>query len=367
MDGGLTVHKVARNRWGIVVFYIDMMIHRLSIYLFATLLALPVAAADDAPPKVTVGEAHVIPVHGKKTWFVNDSVFPFMPAKDGKGVVAFCGDAIVMRYSGPDIDHLTPPENDAIVVTTPAPGTSSDWHRDGGWMLTATRTADGTLVGFVHGEDHKFADGKYGEWNSTGVWTSTDDGLTWTDLGEAVGSQKPQKAAFAGMAMNECIWDAANKRWLGYNGPYAFISTDPHAKPGTWFGYHEGQFSQPIDVNAPMPELTPAPGLEKSGVTWGGLTYNSYLKQYIMTWSWGRSVKAAFSPDGINWHHVMTLYKDTETSNSLDDDITYAFLLGDTDTSSGQDCMLVYMHHPPGKTVSGHRKDMVRRPVHFEL
>ena len=44
-----------------------------------------------------------------------------------------------------------------------------------------------------------------------------------------------------------------------------------------------------------------------------------------------------------------------------------AFIVGDTDTLSGQDCYLVYMYHPHGKTVSGNRKDMVRRPIHFEL
>jgi hypothetical protein len=318
-------------------------------------------------PTFTVGPASFIPIPGKKTWYVNDSVFPFMPSRDGKGVLAFLGDAIVMRYSGPDIEHLTPPENDMVVTTTPAPGVDGAWHKDGGWMLTATRQPDGTLVAFVHGENHSFADGKYGEWNSTGAWTSTDDGLTWTDWGEAVGSKKPDQHAFGGLAMNECIWDAANKRWLGYAGPHALISTDPLAKPGTWFGYKDGAFSEPIDVNA-VPHLSPAPGLEKAGVTWGGLTYNSYLKQYIMTWVAGHKVMAAFSADGVTWDHVTTLFEsDDEADKKQGDDITYAFLVGDTDTASGQDCWLVYMHHPPGKTLSGNRKDMMRRPVHFDL
>ncbi len=344
--------------------------NRLVAAFFASsLLLVPVARAQDAAPKFTVGDSHIIPVLGKKTYYVNDSVFPFLPDANGTGRLAFWGDAIVMRYTGPDIDHLTPPDGGQEVKVTPAEGVSPDWHRNGTWMLTATRTADGTLVGFVHGEDHVFADGKKGgEWNSTGVWTSTDDGLTWVDHGEAVGSKKPDVHQIAGMAMNECIWDATNKRWIGYNGPYAFSSSDPHALPGTWSGYHNGSFSVPIDITAPMPPLTSAPGLEHSGVNWGGLSYNSYLKQFIRTWCYGRTVKIAFSPDGVTWNHVSTLYEEKDPATAQAN-FSYASLIGDTNTSSGQDCMLVYMYYPgPNtKTVSGHVKDMIRREVHFEL
>jgi hypothetical protein len=330
-------------------------------------LSLCGVVADDPSPKFTVGDATFVSVAGKKTWYVNDSVFPFMPARSTTGVLAFLGDAIVMRYAGPDIEHLTPPENDAVVTTTPAPGVDSSWHRDGGWMLTATRRPDGTLVAFVHGENHKFADGKYGEWNSTGVWTSTDDGQTWTDWGEAVGSKQPAVHAFGGFAMNECVWDAANKRWLGYCGSHPVMSADPLAKPGTWFAYHDGTFSEPIDPNGTPPKFSTAPGLEKAGVTWGGLTYNSYLKEYVMTWmAGGQKVTAAFSPDGVTWNHVTALFQSDETGKPHDD-ISYPFIVGDTDTTSGQNCWLVYMYHPVGKTISGHNKDMMRRPVHFEL
>lgn len=330
------------------------------------LISITHAPADPTAPKFTVGDAQVIPVTGKNTWFMNDSVFPFLPDAAGTGRVAFWGDAVVIRYAGPDIEHLAPPADNARVTVTDAPGIDGSWHRNGGWMLTATRIADGSLVGFVHGEDHKFDDGKYGEWNSTGVWTSKDDGLTWVNRGEVVGSKKPATHAFGGMALNECLWDAANKRWLGYSSQYAFTSSDPHGLPGTWFGYHDGTFSQPVDVNAPMPPLTPAPGLEKSGVTWGGLTYNSYLKQFIMTWDVGKAVKAVFSPDGITWGPVTTLFKEPEP-DAESDAITYTFIAGDTDTASGQDCQLIYMYHPRGKTVSHNRKDMVQRPIHFEL
>ena len=341
-----------------------------SNFLFAALFSLVafsrlLACGQEPAPKFTLGEARFIPVTGKKTDDINDSVFPFLPNQTATGRIAFWGDAIVLRYTGPDLDHLSPPPGNAMVAVTTAPGTDSSWSADGTWMLTATRAADGVLVGFVHGEDHTFADGKYGEWNSTGVWTSEDDGVSWVNQGEVVGSKKADVHAFGGMALNECLWDEQNKRWLGYSSAYAFASSDPHGKPGTWRGYHDGDFTQPIDVNAPTPALTPAPGLEKAHVTWGGLTYNSYLKKYIMTWEKGKSVEAAFSPDGIHWGPVTTLYQDT-APDALGDAVTYAFILGETDTRSSQDCYLVYMHHPPGKSLSGNRKDMMKRAIHFE-
>ena len=232
-------------------------------------------------------------------------------------------------------------------------------------MLTATRLDDGSLVGFVHGENHKFPDGGYGEWNSTGVWTSQDDGVSWIDQGEVVGCKKPDKHSFGGMALNECLWEATNKRWLGYSGGNAFISNDPHGLPGTWLAYYKGDFTQKVDVNGPMPPLTTSPGLEKAWVTWGGLTYNSYLKQYILTWVGGDKVRAAFSPDGIHWGPVVNLI-DKATAGG---EITYAFITGETDTACAQDCNLVYMlfRGDHVKSVSGNRKDMIRRPLHFEL
>ncbi|HEX4083794.1 MAG TPA: hypothetical protein VHY22_02700 [Chthoniobacteraceae bacterium] len=333
------------------------------IYLLLSTLAI----ADDSY-SFNVGDSHVIPIPGtrKQTYSINDSAFPYLPAKGRPGYLAFLGDATVGRYGGPDLDHLSDIGPIPVEVAE-APGKDRSWHVNGTWMLSATRSADGALVGFVHGEDHHFKDGGYGEWNSTGVWTSDDDGAHWIDHGQAIGSKKPDIHAMGGLAMDECLWDAAGKRWLGYcAGGRVFSSRDPHAMPGTWFGYHNGDFTQPINVNAEAPALTPAPGLEHAGVTWGGFSYNAYLKKFILTWSSGTIVKAAFGPDGVHWEKVVTLYRDTTTVNPLADDISYAFIIGKTDTLSGQDCSLIYMHHPPGKTESGNRKDMLSRPVHFQ-
>jgi hypothetical protein len=84
-----------------------------------------------------------------------------LPDKAGTGRIALSGDAVVIRYAGPDIQHMAPPPGNAPVTVTDAPGKDGSWHKNGGWMLTATRLNAGSLVGFVHGEDHRFADKKF--------------------------------------------------------------------------------------------------------------------------------------------------------------------------------------------------------------
>ena len=329
----------------------------------STRVTLQITVQFPPTPLFSVGDAVRIPVRGSDTWNINDSVFPWLPNLDHSGYLAFWGDAGIRRYVGPDFDNLKPlsSNSNGVVTVTNAPGVDHGWDADGRWMLTATRIADGTLVAFVHGENHEFADGKPGEWNSTGLLTSQDDGLTWVDQGAVVAEQKSTKGQNGGINASEVIWDSVNQRWLGYSGGIPFISTDPYAMPGTWYGYYKGAFSQYIDVHGPKPALSVAPGLEKAGVTWGGLTYNHYLKQYILTWLPNgeyKKIHAAFSPDGLHWGPAQELYKEVPPYSA-----SYAFIVGDTDTLSGQDCSLIYMREPH---VSGNKKDMIRRPIHFQ-
>ena len=335
-----------------------------------------------APPEYTLGVDALIPVLGDKsdTWAINDSVFPYLPNQDGSGYIAFWGDATVRRYAGADLLDLapTPAAVTGLAAVTTADGVDSSsengWAANGRWMLTAARIADGSLVAFVHGENHQFADKVKGhEWNSTGVLTSQDDGFTWIDHGPIVASPKPAIGSNGGLNMTEVVWDAANQRWLGYAGKIPFISTDPQGLPGTWYGYHDDGksppgFTQHIDPAAATPPLSSAPGLKDYSVTYGGLTYNRYLKQYILTWmnnGDARNVQAIFSPDGLNWEPKSEKVLAWEPQGIS---VSYPFIVGDTDTLSGQDCYLVYMRQQPAgtPTSSGLRKDMIRRSIHFQ-
>ena len=335
-----------------------------------------------APPAYAFGADTLIPVRGDKTatWAINDSVFPYLPNADGSGHLAFWGDATVRRYAGADLLDLAPTAaaDTGLATVAYADGVDSSpqdgWAANGRWMLTATRIVDGSLVAFVHGENHQFADNSKGfEWNSTGVLTSQDDGFTWIDHGPVIGSPKPSVGRNGGLNMTEVVWDAANQRWLGYAGKVPFVSADPHGMPGTWYGYYDdgkghAGFTQRIDPASATPPLSSAPGLKNYGVTYGGLTYNRYLRQYILTWMNNgdtRNVQAIFSPDGLNWESGSQRVLASEPAGIQ---VSYPFIVGDTDTLSGQDCYLVYMRQPPSGTraASGLRKDMILRSIHFQ-
>lgn len=333
----------------------------------STKVTLQVTVKFPAAPVFTVGDSIRVPIRGNDAYEINDSVFPWLPNSNKDGYLAFWGDASVRRYVGTSFDDMKPLSNGDVngkVAITYAPGVDQSWDVDGRWMLTATRLPDGSLAAFVHGENHRFADGVKGkEWNSTGLLTSADDGVTWVDQGAVVAEQKPLKAANGGVNASEVIWDEVHQRWLGYSGGTPFISTDPYAMPGTWYGYYNGAFTQHINPQGPKPALSSAPGLAGKGVTWGGLTYNSYLKLYFLTWLPNgeyKKINVAYSPDGVNWK-VLDKGIFTEVSPYS---VSYAFIVGDTDTLSGQDCYLVYMRDPP--SVTGKKKDMVRRPIHFQ-
>lgn len=329
-----------------------------------------IAVAFPTPPVATVGDITQIPVYGKDVWYINDSVFPWLPTKDGTHRMAFWGNGKIRRYVGTSFDNMkvdsATGSPDGYISMSYAAGVDNSWTNgydaNGDWMLTATRAADGTLVALIHGENHQFKDGIYGEWNSSGVLLSPDDGLTWVNYGQIVGAPKPDHGQFGGPGLSEMIWDSANQRWLAYGGSTPYVSADPHAMPGTWFAYYQGAFSQKVDVTSSSLKTSPAPGLENAGVTWGGLSYNRYLKQFILTWAWygnSRTINVAFSPDGLHWGPSKTLFTESSPASA-----SYAFIIGDTDTLSGQDCYLVYMRNPPSTNYM--RWDMVRRPLHFE-
>jgi len=346
----------------------NRIIAKLKRALFGALLSLPLIAGAQTIPTYTVGAAEVVPVppgpNNINTWYFNDSVFPYMYAADGVTKMGFFGAGAVNRYSGVDMMHLQPAPG--AVTVTRAAGVDGTWANaydaNGDWMLTATRAADGTLVGFVHGENHQFSDGVYGEWNSSGVWTSTDDGKTWTNWGVIVGSPKPANGGvYGGAGLSEVIWDAKNNRWLGYGGNQPFVSYDIYAKPGTWFGMDSsGNFTIQMDPTTKPVGLTSAHGLT-GAVTWGGLSYNTYIKQYIMTWMpFGdtQTAYAAFSGDGTNWGAAIPLFSEDASHY-----ITYPSIIGPTDTSTQQDTYLVYERTPP---TGPNRNDIVRRPLNFK-
>ncbi len=336
----------------------------------STTLQIKVAAASAAGPYVptfTVGHAQVVPtphVSGVDTNAFNDSVFPFLPSQDGSTMILFWGDGWAHRYAGPDLMHMQPAPG-TLVTRTRAPGVPSGpnaYDYNGDWMNEAHRMADGSLVAFVHAENHIFSDGVYGEQNSTGLWISTDDGYSWTDYGQVVGSLKPANGGgYHGSNLNVGpIWDEKNSRWLGYDGQVPYVSKDPHGMPGTWFAKDSNeQFTIPVDPTVSHIGATAVDSLPAK-TNGGNLSFNSYLNEFVMVYQCNgdnTNVHISFSKDGLNWGGNTILAWESSPGTA-----SYPQLIGTTDQAGGQDMQLVYERTPP----TGHnRKDIVTRPVHF--
>ena len=130
------------------------------------------------------------------------------------------------------------PSPGTLVARTRIRGLRSDdtaYDANGDWMNEAHRMSDGSLVAFVHAENHHFTTGS-GQWNSTGMWISEDDGNSWTDYGQVVGDPKPAVGQFGGWNYDiGPILETVNSRWIAYCGNAPFVFNEPHDMPGTWY------------------------------------------------------------------------------------------------------------------------------------
>jgi hypothetical protein len=307
-------------------------------------------------------------VSGVSSWYFNDSVFPYLPSADGSTNILFWGDAWAHRYAGPDLMHMQPSPGTLVtrVRVGGLPSDSTAYDSNGDWMNEAHRLSDGSLVAFVHAENHNFATGT-GQWNSTGLWISEDDGYTWTDYGRVVGSPQPTNGTdsglFGGLNMSEGpIWDAVNQRWFGLDGQVPFVSYDVHGMPGTWLAKDSsGNFTIKVDPTKPLSGATKVVGLPSS-IAGGSISWNTYLDEYVMVYTCNgdnTNVHISFSLDGMAWggNGIVAW----EPSGGT---VSYPQIVGSTDQLGGQTLFLVYDRQP---ATGGNNKDIVARQVTLTL
>lgn len=309
-------------------------------------------------PQVWVGPPTVVLDRGESYYFNPDAAFPLFRTREGKQAVMW-GPGRPTRYLGTCLDDMAQVGPSPAPVVR-APGIGKDYDSAGSWMLAASRAPDGKLVALVHTEDHTFAQG-LGEWNSSGILLSEDDGQSWTNLGQVVGEAKPEKGRFGGLDLRVMVWNRQRNSWIAYSGAYAFESKDPHAAPGSWYGYYQGSFSQKIDPSQPAPPLSEMPGLKD--VTWGSLSWNSYFKKYLYIWrepgGFPSKIYMALSADALNWETPSVL---VDVLLTPEQSVDYPNLVGESSSETGQDCRLIYAQSP---STGLRRKDMVERQIHF--
>jgi hypothetical protein len=332
------------------------------------LLAPATASASESAAftfATTLGAPTLVPIPQNPVRYrSNDSTFPYLPNSQGTANITFWVDGIVYRSVGQSLATMGPINPTTAVLR----GTAGTFDGNGTWLFAAQRpySPSGVIYGFYHAEDHVFADGTYGEWNTTGLATSTDDGVTWVKKGVIIGSPKPLSGAFGGREANSVIYDKARSRWLGIGHGIGYVSTDRNAAPGTWKGWYQGSFSVPMPLTASQP-LDTLPGLSNNMAN-NHITWNTYLKRFVMVWQqWGqgRALQITTSADGVHWDQSQTLLSIAPPEQDGDPtSVGYAQIIGASSSESGRDATLVYEQWP---STTERQRDMIQRPLRFTL
>lgn len=332
-------------------------------------------------PTLTLGAQTVTPTpvpSGESAWYYNDSTFPyFADVQNGGQNQVYWGAGVPHRYEGATLQSLAPsPGTDisdqagTVSYAAGAPGTgvgSRTYDYNGDWMTGAQYCpcGDGSIVAFVHAENHVFTNGS-GEWNSSGLYTSTDNGLHWVNEGEIVGSYEPTLKTNGGLNFTVSpIWQASKSRWLGFADLIPIMSQDPHGMPGTWYALDNGNNSWDVHIQPNISTYAETMELIKglnSQFNGGDILFDTYLNEYVMVHQVNgdsEHIWIAYSVDAFNW--VDDSYVLTEPTGVL---ASYPQLIGTTDRSGGQTVQLVFDQSP---ATGGNNKDIISMPLTFTL
>ena len=113
------------------------------------------------------------------------------------------------------------------------------------------------------------------------------------------------------------------------------MSEDPEGKPGSWYKWYEGDFSEPGlgGKETPIAGLRSRPGGNPS------VHYNTYLKKWVMVWhGWDPPViYIATSIDLIEWDEPHLLVESAVGGRAW-----YPTVIGETDREAGKKARLYY-------------------------
>ena len=296
----------------------DVRIGLVTLLLLALGLLVPqYAGAATPPPTVTatIGSPSVVAVP-------STVLNPKHQPNDALDVIPA---GTVRLHLAPDATSATGPwmvfwptgTSSVAVSSTPFPGpneitngngplipSSFTWDNGGGWVNSVFRLGGNRLVAFFHAEHHygctdsppqlcPFAtlNGKGDFWASGGVAYSNDNGQTWGQAAQFLTAAEPQPATptLGGDNFQSVVWNFQTHQWVAFYGCHGglsceAVSSDPLGRPGTWFNYVNGSFSQP----ALGSDGTALPGLTHIGGVLYSVQYDASLGVWI---GWGREAR----------------------------------------------------------------------------
>ncbi len=284
------------------------------------------------------------------------TVFPYLPSQDSRFDLAFWSDGAVYRHEIVSSHILGTSSPDKAVFVK---GTHAYTHFSTFWLLNAIRKSENTLVGLYRRADRETDAGDTNTISYTsGTALSVDDGRTWEDQGAIIGRGGMPDAADFDAEVTCMVFDPNRSRWLGIGHGLGYMSLDPNAAPGTWYGWHEGRFDQPEPDTIGSNLEEPLPGLS-ADMDECKLHYNMYLQLFVLLWRpWdGHAIMQSYSHDGINWAAPTELMRSTK--NQM---LSNAEIIGVSDVAHGKRAYLYYQQRasePPGKAA------LMRRPIQF--
>ncbi|WP_147276043.1 DUF4185 domain-containing protein [Pelagibacterium lacus] len=273
-----------------------------------------------------------------------DAPFTSLQLRDGS-FRGFSANGSTYAIDGASLWDLSGPRRE--VLQAGQPGEESECGR---W-LTSTIRSGASVLGFVHQES--ICDyGPQGQTDKTmAIATSTDDGLTWTDLGTVItGPDSPRPGTTSGEG--DCTMvDGMDGYLYAYclrNSDWQTIAARARAaEPAVWHKFHEGGWTEP--------------GLDGEATAIGFLGPGAgYLTQHdrvatITNDPWFGGLRLSLSADKVSFVDIeepLIAVDGSDWDRPADTDlIAYITIVNPQDGSNAVDdrFVLSYIYIPPGK------------------
>jgi hypothetical protein len=269
-----------------------------------------ISMPDNATPPGSFSglQVHVGPeesVGGPITNYLDYSFFTMLTST---GLTAYSSNVKTFGFPGESLDSLRLPAPAAPasqVVLSPGP--QGNFDECGAWLASAYEVTPTHWIGWYHAE-HTCDYSANVTHKSMAFAESFDGGKTWQKPGYPANQVVTPDAQYAGDPVLDRAGDAKVIRQGNYfymmyvGGDYKTyvarsLVTD-EGKPGTWYKYYQGSYSQP-GIGGHQTPVDAQPG---------SLTFNTYLNAYLtisVSAKYGFYLKASVGTDITRWMYLM--------------------------------------------------------------
>ena len=303
---------------------------------------------------------------------------PFHTIGRTPNVIGYMGNSKSWAYTTSDLRTLTLIPGIAL---DKGPDGSFDGCPGGGAWLESTYTDPSNPLfvrGWYHAETEAGCDASASTRKSVGYAESRDGGKTFTKpnypYNQVITAPSQYTDGLQGSEGDQHVIRVGDYFYM-----YFVAARDSHkihlarsrvsdgGKPGTWYKWYNGSFSQPGLGG----ESTAIASGSVLGRAW--VSYNSYLREYI-GFSWSTTgFGISLSPDGITWRRVtgdilLTNHQFHNRTSSSGVLIEYPSLIGldgNPDVQGGQ-MWLYYMKVDAGASMTGDTRYLIRRSFSIE-